>query len=116
MSWFPSKRQKAEEMLPFLFHLTNERFANMDATNIRRCVPDGRFQSRDERRAWEDWLEVRRARYLLIEAGWLPPRERDVLKRSGSDPGTLLAGQPITFTLKRTYTRVELGLFHEGYD
>lgn len=68
--------------------------------------------------AWEAMLVIAALRADLMKQGWLPPRESDVLARSGNERGTLFAGEPIKWKIERQYqpTDFPIGVSRYFYD
>lgn len=57
--------------------------------------------------AVEEVRQVRAIRRELMERGWLPPRNKDVLERTGKECGLAMSGFPHRWAIRRTYTLKE---------
>ena len=108
MFWSRPKPKQPRDMVPEYYNMTQERFEAWVA-HLRKL---NTLQSEDQKFAADQLISEINARRLLIEAGWLPPRECDVMERTGPEGGTLLAGHPTKWTVERCYTRRELGLWN----
>lgn len=89
--------------------LTAKRLAELEAAE--RTLTGRKRPSRDTmspREAWDEILEIAAVRRELMESSWLPPREKDVVERTGNKGGLWLAGFPTKWNANRKYEKREL--------
>src|SRR5262245_20772512 len=58
--------------------------------------------------SWTHMVAILGLRARLIAKGWLPPREKDVLERTGPEGGLWLANIPTKWSHERIYERPDL--------
>ncbi len=113
MSWwddlFGRRRARPGSEYTFLeiyLRKTQERFESawkeIEESHISRV------RKGEEDHNWDDHKAVADFRLELIKAGWLPPREKDALARTGKKAGLWLANKPCKWSYDRRYEMEEL--------
>lgn len=99
--------EDAWRLIRLSLYYTEERFNAL--VEKRRREYDDAVRGNDRKtvqsleRAWRDICDARRMRDELMENGWLPPRERDILAMRSKVGGALFAGMPTKWALNRKY-------------